>query len=709
MTSPEDTGHEGIVDHMSPGLRRLRVPNRTPSRLLMRSLLLSALLALSAPLAAQPCAPTAFFCFTFDADVDGWASPDLSYRATGGVPGGYIEADRGQTAQYTFQRDFGPLDLSAAYGQTLQFDAFATQTNQEVLYPWVLLGTPGGFLLGAPKMDPDPILYPSLRSSWGQYQLVLSNLVDQSVAWYASSGELATEEEIRAVLDGFSTGPSAIQILFAYDPAAATTRRVRTAGLDNVILDRKAGGTEIVLATDRPQVVTGERFAVSITAGSDLQPVNGLFGTSLDVAFDGLQMFYSDFVPNPAFVDCDGDPDTEDAVVLVSTGGDRVSLAVSRRADRCADGASGEVPIGEVVFEVPLAVPGGLTPIMPADLVLITRDGEPIPALPVGTEVEIFDGVLVWPGDTDQSGGVDGADLLPIAALFGETGPARDEQGYAASAVPAPRWTESGGDPHADANGDGEIDEADALAVGLNYGVATSPLRPAAAAPLATLTLSPQQAGSTFEVRVRLVATADALGASALLTLPDGVAVDEVRPSTWLDDGDLLAFDTVRDGRLDVAASRKRGAAPLAGEGEAFVITLRALEDLPQTTIALDRLVVGSANGQTALATAGAASMESSVAVGTGTEPGLAFGLGSVVPNPAHARARIVYTLEEAGAARVALLDALGREVAVLVEGEQTAGPHTAPLDAGALAPGVYVLRLSAGDRTATQRLTVVR
>ncbi|MEM0964421.1 MAG: T9SS type A sorting domain-containing protein, partial [Bacteroidota bacterium] len=60
------------------------------------------------------------------------------------------------------------------------------------------------------------------------------------------------------------------------------------------------------------------------------------------------------------------------------------------------------------------------------------------------------------------------------------------------------------------------------------------------------------------------------------------------------------------------------------------------------------------------------------------------------------------------GEARVAVYDALGREVAVLHEGP-SAGAVTVSVDAGQLAPGAYVIRAEAGAVVRTQALTIVR
>jgi hypothetical protein len=83
--------------------------------------------------------------------------------------------------------------------------------------------------------------------------------------------------------------------------------------------------------------------------------------------------------------------------------------------------------------------------------------------------------------------------------------------------------------------------------------------------------------------------------------------------------------------------------------------------------------------------------------------------LDVVGPNPVRTGAEVAFTLAAPSAVRLAVYDVLGREVAVLVEGERTAGRHPARFDASGLAPGAYVLRLTAGGEGLARILTVVR
>lgn len=93
----------------------------------------------------------------------------------------------------------------------------------------------------------------------------------------------------------------------------------------------------------------------------------------------------------------------------------------------------------------------------------------------------------------------------------------------------------------------------------------------------------------------------------------------------------------------------------------------------------------------------------------SGDSPDAQTWLGQPAPNPSRGDARVAYSLSAPGPARLAVLDVLGREVAVLADGAQAAGPTLASLATARLAPGVYVLRLDAGGVVRTQPLTVVR
>lgn len=65
-------------------------------------------------------------------------------------------------------------------------------------------------------------------------------------------------------------------------------------------------------------------------------------------------------------------------------------------------------------------------------------------------------------------------------------------------------------------------------------------------------------------------------------------------------------------------------------------------------------------------------------------------------PNPFADQTTIRYELPEPMQARMVVYDALGREIAMLVDGEQPAGSHEVVFDGADLATGTYVVRFEA-------------
>jgi len=78
-------------------------------------------------------------------------------------------------------------------------------------------------------------------------------------------------------------------------------------------------------------------------------------------------------------------------------------------------------------------------------------------------------------------------------------------------------------------------------------------------------------------------------------------------------------------------------------------------------------------------------------------------------PNPAAGRVEIVVTLARAGDTRVSVVDALGREVAVVSAGLLPAGATVIPFAQADWLDGLYIVRVEARGRVTSARMTVVR
>ena len=98
------------------------------------------------------------------------------------------------------------------------------------------------------------------------------------------------------------------------------------------------------------------------------------------------------------------------------------------------------------------------------------------------------------------------------------------------------------------------------------------------------------------------------------------------------------------------------------------------------------------------------------VASESGAVPGTTPSLGALYPNPLAGDAlTVTFDVPNGGAARIDVVDLLGRTVAVLADGPVAAGSHRAEFSTRGLSTGIYFVRLTADGVTQTQKLTVVR
>jgi len=85
------------------------------------------------------------------------------------------------------------------------------------------------------------------------------------------------------------------------------------------------------------------------------------------------------------------------------------------------------------------------------------------------------------------------------------------------------------------------------------------------------------------------------------------------------------------------------------------------------------------------------------------------FALDQNYPNPFNPTTNIRYSVPNSEHVTLKVYDMLGKEVATLVDGQQTAGSYVADFDAASLANGVYVYRLQAGSFSSAKKMVVLK
>ncbi len=85
------------------------------------------------------------------------------------------------------------------------------------------------------------------------------------------------------------------------------------------------------------------------------------------------------------------------------------------------------------------------------------------------------------------------------------------------------------------------------------------------------------------------------------------------------------------------------------------------------------------------------------------------YSLSQNYPNPFNPRTTIEYSIPMSGQVSLGVYDLLGREVAQLVDEEQSAGGHRVDFDGSDLSSGVYLYRLQAGDFSEVRSLVLLK
>lgn len=85
------------------------------------------------------------------------------------------------------------------------------------------------------------------------------------------------------------------------------------------------------------------------------------------------------------------------------------------------------------------------------------------------------------------------------------------------------------------------------------------------------------------------------------------------------------------------------------------------------------------------------------------------YALESNYPNPFNPSTTISFSIPQAQHVSLIVYDALGREVATLIDSELGSGSHTATFDGQNLSSGVYIYRIRAGDFVQEKKMQLVK
>jgi|GEM_PF-2984882 len=230
--------------------------------------------------------------------------------------------------------------------------------------------------------------------------------------------------------------------------------------LGTVTIPPPDGGIPVRIFVASPQPAETD-FWVDISVGDENFPVNDLFGMSFKLGYTNTDIIDAVEAVQGDFLGVGGlfFPTIDDLSGTVSVG-------MSRKAGTA--GVSGSGVVARIKMRFTSDAHGGGTSVLSlVDVTANDSNGNPIELVAESAIVEV-DGIVVWPGDTNNDGKVDERDILPIGMYWQSTGPSRESASSQWVGQAATAWDPAAA-TYADATGDGIVDERDILPIGLNW------------------------------------------------------------------------------------------------------------------------------------------------------------------------------------------------------------------------------------------------
>ncbi|MGF1669197.1 MAG: T9SS type A sorting domain-containing protein [Balneolaceae bacterium] len=334
----------------------------------------------------------------------------------------------------------------------------------------------------------------------------------------------------------------------------------------------------------------------------------------------------------------------------------------------------------------------------------------------------------IWPGDTNDSGSVTEADVLPLGLNWRQRGPKPLFPTFEWAPRRVEKWVTDTPDnlvTASDANGDGIVNERDLQVIGLNFGKEQGPPPSGGFAdkqnPDYDFILSPLEAGETVRFIVSADKRVDLIGSSFRVNM---TGVDEklwdlvtIEPLSWADnwkkENRILSFEMVKkeNGHISGAFVHKGVTVNRSGI-DLIAFEIRATGNWPQSmNIRLaNTTIIDNAGKTTQIDNAILKPLETVSIDQPFSELPQKTQLLSNYPNPFNPSTIIRYELAQASNVSLTVYDVIGRKVAVLINNEQiSAGRHEIRFDAAGLASGLYLYRLQADNFIQSRSMMLIK
>ena len=336
-------------------------------------------------------------------------------------------------------------------------------------------------------------------------------------------------------------------------------------------------------------------------------------------------------------------------------------------------------------------------------------------------------GLTVWPGDTNNDGIVNQADILPLGLYWEKTGPARtchsnENQWIAHTATP---WDPEAA-TYADANGDGKINQADLLTIGLNWEKTHTLLKLLTNYQSATGNVSGslipvlgyncEDKEAYLEIYVNEIT--NLFGLAFEINYPHNeLDVISVEKGNLFNPNALFYYNEKSElGKIGIGISQKLGQKPISDNGIVAKIFFKqkiGVTSINKDAIQIDNLQANDANGKPLLIISRAFENLDLLKELASTQSS-EFKLFANYPNPFNPTTTISYSIPKSVHVCLQIFDLNGRLVKTLFNAQQAIGVHSMQWDAidendNRVASGIYICLLNVGNVVLHKKLILTK
>lgn len=474
---------------------------------------------------------------------------------------------------------------------------------------------------------------------------------------------------------------------------------------------------------DSPQNA-GDEFWLDVFVGDSLKMVKDLYGVSFGLLFDSRRLgVVAPWVNNVVVGDFMGS--TTDAIVLPPViHSDTLSTSVYRKVPGTS--VSGWGIVVRVKFKLKENTPDTMLYFRVIDSVALDKNGNPIYLKPKGFCITVKGWLSVWPGDTDNNGVVNQADMLPIGRSWNKTGYERDPilypNRYKWESQKCRCWPEDERYTYADANGDSTVDELDVLAIGLNWHLKhevidndmASLLELNGKGGIIEAVISERHPDHVVDISLEVKDVEKVLGMGVKLLYPaKEIKIMSVQSGDFWESSPLFIYrDDNSTGSVGIGLSRTRIEGGVSGSGCVAKIRLKAEIEAGLSEIEIGRVVGIDVLGN--IFDFEIKPFEMTTGVEVNKNRTIPFLLYQNYPNPFNTLTKIKYGVPERSNVSIKVYDVMGNMVVDLVDEEQEMGSYEVVWEGRnrkgeMVSSGIYYFNVKAGQYRDVKKVLLLK